>query len=165
MNRVGGALGCMLGLMTAVLGLTAWAFESMTRPVGVSEMTAAASNRRALPEPYIVEVRGSNLRWRFQHPGPDGVPATADDRIVDDRLLLPAEHAVRLRFQSDDYLYTWSLPVTGAEQIAVPGLTFEVALPPLASGCWNYHGNPFCGGDHTRLSGVLTVVPVSDFLP
>jgi heme/copper-type cytochrome/quinol oxidase subunit 2 len=150
----------MVGLFLGALSLTCYGLLALTRPIPTNgPMATARSSALPLPNPYVVELLGQELAWHFRHPGPDGVFKTLDDQLAGDSLRVPAEHAVTLRFQSADFVYTWALPALGAEQIAVPGMTFEVALPPLPTGRYDFLGTPFCGRDHSRLSGQLIAVP------
>ncbi len=156
--------------LVMTLGLTAcgvMAMDGDSELLEASPDTARVATPSAvltpLPEPYEVELIGERFAWRMRHPGRDHVLGSSDDWLTDGRFILPADHPVTIRLTSLDYVYTWGLPAKGAEQIAVPGMRFEVALPPLSVGRWTYEGSPFCGGEHSRLAGAFDLLPVADF--
>jgi heme/copper-type cytochrome/quinol oxidase subunit 2 len=150
----------IVALFVATLSVTSYGLMATTSPTpGNSSLAKGHATAVPLPNPYVVELLGKELAWHYRHPVPDGPFQTLDDPLDRDSLKVPAEHAVTLRFQSADFVYTWSLPALGAEQIAVPGMTFEVALPPLPAGRYDFLGTPFCGRDHSRLSGQLIAIP------
>lgn len=157
----------MVALFVAALGLTCCGLMATTRHNALlrnEPPTTAHSAPVPLPNPYVVELLGRELSWHYRLPGSNGAFRTLVDPLEGGSLKVPAEHAVTLRFQSADFVYTWALPALDAEQIAVPGLTFEVTLPPLPEGRYDFLGTPFCGRDHSRLSGQLISVARDQFL-
>jgi heme/copper-type cytochrome/quinol oxidase subunit 2 len=118
----------------------------------------------SLPNPLVVTWCGTKMTWEICYNDSDHLGDHSIIRHPDRLLTLPADHPVTLRFESRDYVYTWAAPALSAQQIAVPQLHFEITLPPLPPGPVEFVGNQFCGGDHTRLSGVIHVVTKDEFV-
>lgn len=156
--------------LVLTMGLTAWGVMTIDGDIARREPSPVAARLATpsavatpLPAPYVVELIGERFAWRMRHPGPDHVLGSTDDWVTDRWFILPADHPVTIRLTSRDYVYTWGLPAAGVEQIAVPEMRFEVTLPPLSVGRWTYKGSPFCGGDHSRLTGAFDLLPVTEF--
>ncbi len=105
----------------------------------------------------VVEVTGDEFNWYFRYPGPDGVLGTSDDRHSVQDLFLPDNSDVELRLNSKDYLYSFALPELGLQEIAVPGLDFQLQFTTRDEATLDLMGDQFCGFAHETLIGKVYV--------
>ncbi|MEO8083355.1 MAG: hypothetical protein ABI780_05995 [Ardenticatenales bacterium] len=117
------------------------------------------------PAPPSIQLRivGREHRWRFEHPGPDGVLDTPDDRVSTGDLHLPADIPVRLELHSDDDLYFFGIPALDAKQIAMPDLTYWLSLGANPAGRFDLLGDLMCGGSYPQMRGQLVIEPWSSY--
>ncbi len=109
--------------LTCVAGLPlVAAFRSHESPGGGRTVDTSVLT---VPSHVVVEVTGGEFRWHFRYRQPDGLPT--GDATSSNELRLPVGATVELHFTSDDYIYVFSVPELGIEQIAVPGLVTESA--------------------------------------
>ena len=105
----------------------------------------------------VIEVTGDEFNWYFRYPGPDGVFDTSDDRHSVQNLFLPDNANVNLKLKSNDYVYSFALPELGMEEIAVPGLDFELQFTTGDEQNLQLMGDQFCGFAHETLIGKVYV--------
>ena len=105
----------------------------------------------------VIEVTGDEFNWYFRYPGPDGVLDTSDDRHSVQDLFLPDNSKVNLKLKSNDYVYSFALPELGLEEIAVPGLSFELQFHTGDEQTLLLRGDQFCGFSHETLIGKVYV--------
>ena len=105
----------------------------------------------------VIEVTGGEFNWYFRYPGPDGVLGTDDDRYSVQDLFLPDNARVELKLNSNDYMYLFSLPDLGMQEIAVPGLSFGLQFNTQDEQVLQLLGDQFCGFSHETLIGKVYV--------
>ena len=147
---------CLLTLL-ALLILTASAAVawSWTRRVGAGQSSS-------WQPPTTVLMTGRSSRWWIRYAGPDGLFGTADDLAARDDLHVPAGFEMHVVLRSDDYIYVFSVPALGLNEVAVPGLehslTFRADRPETLA----LKAEPMCGlrADHDER---LVVQNLADF--
>lgn len=150
--------------------------------IGVCRRTARAGHRPALiaavaaaavmtacaphgaPPSLALRVVGRDHRWDFEYPGLDGVAGTSDDRTATGDLHLPADIPVRLELHSDDDLYFFGVPALDAKQIAMPDLTYRLALDAHSAGRFDLLGDQMCGAAFPAMRGQLVIEPWPTFV-
>ena len=132
-------------------------FSQSQVPVGHENNASVEGNPVQIPEPYTIEITGTDYRWRVRYPGIDGLLATNDDVIRFRDVHIPTETNVELVLKSADFVYGLALPEFQKREIAVPNLEFRVCLRPTVSGTYALNGDEFCGDPHPELTGVLIV--------
>ncbi len=94
--------------------------------------------------PFFVEVRGRQFHWHYRMPGVDGVLHTPDDRFSIDELHVPIGVDVAMTVNSDDYVYTYSVPGLALRRIAVPELTYPLEFRGVETACYDVVADPLC---------------------
>lgn len=94
--------------------------------------------------PLIIEARGSEFKWRFFAAGPDGKPASGDETLLGNELVLPSAAEVLLVLTSEDYVYTLNVP-DGRIQAAVPQMVHTLRFVAPTSGTHEFRTDPLCG--------------------
>ena len=107
---------------------------------------------------YQVRVTGDEFRWQIRHPGPDARLDTADDRITQQHLELPARRRVALDLRSNDYVYSLYLPQIPVLEVAVPGDPVIIDFETGEERVLELLGNQMCGYTHPELLGELRVL-------
>ncbi|MBC8290251.1 MAG: hypothetical protein H8E37_08035 [Planctomycetes bacterium] len=109
--------------------------------------------------PRTIAVLGSDYRWQFQLPGPDGQLDTADDPPIASVLEVPPGVDVKLDLASSDYVYLMDLPDLKLKQICVPGLSYSLSFRTPDSGEFEMPVGNFCGVSflHDGPMGMLRV--------
>lgn len=114
-------------------------------------------------EPLAIEITGREYEWYVRYPGPDGIFGTHDDRHTVRHPHAPQHTRLRILLKSEDYLYSFAVPERDLKEIAVPDLSFELALSTGGAGNLEFRGDQFCGFTHPQLSGNIVVQSSSDF--
>jgi len=105
----------------------------------------------------VIEVTGDEFNWFFRYPGADGLLNTEDDSLSVQNLFLPDHSKVKLKLNSLDYVYTFTLPELGMKEIAVPGLSFELQFETSNEQTLQLMGDQLCGFAHETLIGKVYV--------
>jgi cytochrome c oxidase subunit II len=120
--------------------------------LGTSGAVAWRLNRRVDVTPRslwqpstTILMTGRASRWWIRYAGPDGQFGTEDDLAARDNLHVPAGFDLHLALRSDDYIYVFSVPALGLNEVAVPGLeqslTFRADRPKTLA----LQAEPMCG--------------------
>ncbi len=129
----------------------------------VALLSAALFSGCAIHQPQdrldsiVIEVTGDEFNWYFRYPGFDGVLGTGDDQYSVQNVFLPDNSKVNLKLKSNDYVYSFALPELGLEEIAVPGLSFELLFTTGDEQTLQLLGDQFCGFAHETLIGKVYV--------
>ncbi len=116
-----------------------------------------------IPEPFCIEMTGSNYRWHVRYPDSEGRFAEQNERTTRD-IHVPDQTNVVLVLKSDDYVYTLELPQYQMKEIAVPKLEFRMEFRTPEAGRFPLLGDELCGDPHPELKGDLIVEPREQFL-
>lgn len=120
---------------------------------------------RPLPSPLVAMATGREFQWQFTYPGPDAALGTDDDVHSEKVLYLPPKHEVLLSLQSEDYIYTLTLPEHNLKEIAVPSLTFTMRFRTSSNATLDLLVDPLCSFRfyHDKLMGQIIVQDKDDF--
>ena len=105
----------------------------------------------------VIDVVGDDFNWYFRYPGMDGILGTGDDEHSVQDLFLPDNAEVKLKLNSNDYLYSFALPDLNLKEIAVPGLNYEIDFSTGSAKTLDLLGDQFCGYSHKSLIGKVRV--------
>jgi heme/copper-type cytochrome/quinol oxidase subunit 2 len=111
-------------VLVAPAALVSWA-------PGAREELAAGPDR-----PLSIVLTGRAGRW---HADARGRASAAGD------IRLPAGAEVELTLRSEDYVYTFSVPALGLNEVAVPEISATRAIHTPRSGCYPVDAGPLCG--------------------
>jgi cytochrome c oxidase subunit 2 len=77
-------------------------------------------------KPYRVEFLAKQFSWYFRYAGKDGELNTADDKITEKVLIVPANRKVYLQGRSLDVIHSLYIPYMRVKQDVVPGMTIPI---------------------------------------
>ena len=123
--------------------------------------------RRPLEQPpTTVLMTGRASRWWIRYAGPDGQFGTEDDLAARDDLHVPAGFDLHLLLRSDDYVYVFSVPALGLNEVAVPGLDHSLTFRANRAETLALQAEPMCGlrGDHDEHLVVQDLAEFEDWL-
>ena len=101
-----------------------------------------------------VFVVGKQWMWRVQH---------ANGRREIDALHLPAGRPVKLVLATEDVIHSFWLPAFRVKQDAVPGRYTTLVFTPTREGTYDMRCTEYCGTDHARMGGLVTVLSPEAF--
>ncbi len=124
-----------------------------------------------------LQATGNQWYWTYLYPDhgdlefdSNMVPAAdlepGQPRLLetDNRVVLPADTAVRLQVTASDVLHAWAIPAFGIKIDAVPGRLNEVWIPPVSrTGVYYGQCSELCGTNHGFMPIAVEVVSKPDF--
>lgn len=120
---------------------------------------------KILPPPGEVEVRvtAKQFGWEFLYPGPDGKFDTADDKLFEGDMHVPADKVVRLYLRGKDVIHSFYVPVLRLKQDAVPGREIIAWFEATKTGKYEIPCAELCGVGHSGMKGWLTIHAAEDY--
>ena len=106
------------------------------------------------PEAMTIEAIGRQWMWKFQHP-------TGQAEIND--LHVPIDQPIRIRLTSQDVIHAFYLPALRTQMGVVPGRTTELWFKANRTGTYRLYCSEYCGTDHSRMDGTLTIMTQADY--
>ena len=107
-------------------------------------------DRDAMP----VWVVGKQWMWKIEH---------ANGRREINEMHLPVGRPVKLVIATEDVIHSFYLPEFRMKQDAVPGRYTTLAFTPTKTGTFDLRCSEYCGTDHARMGGTVTVMTPQDF--
>lgn len=160
-----GLLG--LTVVSALPLLDVLAHREPVRESGVKDFTSRTAASRPAPPPsensvarhFVVEATGRDFRWRFRILEPSDYAAGMDSDALTHHLTVPEGAVIDWKLTSDDYIYTFSIPSLGINEVAAPDVLRQWRSGPLAGGSYDLLVDPICGFRffHEDLMGRVTV--------
>ncbi|RYJ04506.1 MAG: cytochrome c oxidase subunit II [Acetobacteraceae bacterium] len=108
------------------------------------------------PPPGALEVHVLAKQWMWKTRYPNGA------REIN-ALHVPRGEPVRLVMTSQDVIHSFFVPAFRLKQDVLPGRFTEMWFRPTASGEYHLFCAEFCGTDHARMGGTVTVMEPEDF--
>jgi cytochrome c oxidase subunit 2 len=139
--------------------------------VGLDGMSWDQSNRdldqhlwnfgaaEADPRTLRIEVDAHQWAWAGRYAGPDGKFGTPDDAITLDDLRVPVDTPILVELTSTDVIHDFYLPNFRLKQDAVPGRFTRLTFTARETGQFEIACSQFCGLNHYKMRGLLTVLP------
>jgi cytochrome c oxidase subunit 2 len=134
----------------------AWTFVPLAIFLGLFGWAAAVyaglyrEDRDAMP----VFIVGKQWMWRVEH---------ANGRREINALHLPAGRPVKLVLATEDVIHSFYVPAFRVKQDAVPGRYTGLSFTPTREGTFDLRCTEYCGTEHARMGGVVTVMPAEAF--
>ena len=101
-----------------------------------------------------VWVVGKQWMWKIEH---------ANGRREINEMHLPVGRPVKLVIATEDVIHSFYLPEFRMKQDAVPGRYTTLAFTPTKTGTFDLRCSEYCGTDHARMGGTVTVMTPQDF--
>ena len=101
-----------------------------------------------------VKALGHQWYWHYDYPDVtsfDSYIVNNNYRLldVDNRLIVPVSHAVRMLITAADVLHSWTLPNIAVKADAVPGRVNKLNLIPKRPGIYYGQCREICGSNHS----------------
>jgi cytochrome c oxidase subunit 2 len=135
-------LGWTLTPLAIFLGLFAWAAY------------VYGAFYRNDPSAMPVWVVGKQWMWKIEH---------ANGRREIDELHVPVGRPVKIVLATEDVIHSFWLPAMRLKQDAVPGRYTTMSFTPTKTGTFDLRCSEYCGTDHARMGGSVTVMAPQDF--
>jgi cytochrome c oxidase subunit 2 len=85
-------------------------------------------------------------------------PASQDDVMIDNVLMLPLGRPVVVQLRSRDVIHSFTLPEMRVKQDVTPGLISRAWFTPIRTGAWDIACSQLCGAGHYRMRGQYRVL-------
>ncbi|MCO6417958.1 cytochrome c oxidase subunit II [Siccirubricoccus sp. KC 17139] len=108
----------------------------------------------APPEALEIHVVAKQWMWKARHPN--------GAREID-ALHVPRGEAVRLVMTSQDVIHSFYVPAFRVKQDVLPGRFTEMWFRPTRTGEYRLFCAEFCGTQHSRMGGMVTVMEPEDY--
>ena len=102
----------------------------------------------------VIDVVAKQWMWKFEHPG--------GQREIND-LHVPAGRDVRLTMTSQDVIHSFFVPALRIKQDVLPGRYTSLWFNADRPGVYDLRCSQFCGMDHSRMVGRITVLPPGEY--
>ena len=124
--------------------------------LGFFSVAASAYFRQRHPPAVTMEIQviGKQWMWKLQHP--------QGKREINE-LHLPEGVPVRLIMTSQDVIHNFSVPAFRIKQDVLPGRYTTLWTVPTRPGTYHLFCTQYCGTDHARMIGSVTVMPRPDY--
>lgn len=133
-----------------------WTAASLVIFVGMAVWGARLYTKLYEPPADALQifVVGKQWMWKAQHPG--------GQREID-ALHVPAGRDVRLVMASQDVIHSFFIPALRVKQDVVPGRYEQLWFRADKPGRYHFFCAEYCGTDHARMRGWLTVMEPSAY--
>jgi cytochrome c oxidase subunit 2 len=113
-------------------------------------------DREVNPPPGALEISaiGKQWMWKFQHPGGQG-------EIND--LHVPVGQNVTINMISQDVIHSLYIPALRIQMETLPGRYTQLWFKADRPGTYRLFCSEFCGTDHSKMAGLLTVMTPGDY--
>ncbi|MGA9520334.1 MAG: cytochrome c oxidase subunit II [Myxococcaceae bacterium] len=135
-----------LGIAAFTLGFFLWTFY-----VGFRDFTAASA-----PPPGAMDVYVTGKQWMWTFTYPEGPSSIGELRV-------PAGRPVRLLLTSRDVIHSFYVPAFRLKKDAVPSRYTELWFEATSRGEHPIFCTEYCGLDHSRMLGRVTVMELEEF--
>ena len=109
---------------------------------------------RAFSHQLEIHVVAKQWMWKTEHP--DGASEI-------DALHIPVNTPIRLVMTSQDVIHSFYVPAFRLKQDVLPVISTELEFTPTQIGTFHLFCAEFCGAQHSRMTGVITVMNQPDY--
>ena len=131
-----------------------------------------------------IRAIGEQFAWNFHYPGPDGVfarqdnrlitadnpigldkadPSSADDIVTKGDLALEQYRPTIIEISSKDVIHSLSLHTMRMTQDAIPGSVIPMWFRPVKAGEFEIVCAQLCGANHYAMKAKMTTYPKAEF--
>lgn len=112
-------------------------------------------NLRRIPEDASeVFVTGKQWMWKLQHP---------NGKREINSLHVPVGVPIKLTMTSEDVLHSFFIPAFRVKQDVLPGRYTQLWFEATKTGTYHIFCTEYCGTDHSKMIGWVTVLEVADY--
>jgi cytochrome c oxidase subunit 2 len=135
----------------------------------------------------VVHVFAKQFEWYFQYPGADGKFGALNPKLIDDtnplgldrtgdgaddvvltnKFVFPAEKPIIMYLRSRDVIHSFKMPVMRFTQDAIPGVEipmwFQTRKGDDVAGVYDISCAQLCGVQHTSMRALAQIVPQAEF--
>jgi len=109
---------------------------------------------RPPPDSMEISVVGKQWMWKLQHP---------EGKREINALHVPVGQNIKLTMTSEDVIHSFYIPAFRVKNDVLPGRYTTVWFKPTKEGTYNLFCTEFCGTEHSRMVGWVTVMSESDY--
>ena len=99
-------------------------------------------------------VTGKQWRWKLQHP---------NGKREINNLHLPLGQPIRCTMTSEDVIHSFFIPAFRVKQDVLPGRYTQLWFTPTKEGVYHLFCAEYCGTEHSRMGGSVTVMSPSEY--
>jgi cytochrome c oxidase subunit II len=110
--------------------------------------------RRMPPGAMEIYVTGKQWMWKVQHPS---------GRWENNELHVPTGRAIKLTLTSADVIHAFYVPAFRIKTDVIPGQYTYLWFKPTRVGTYHLFCAEFCGTEHSRMIGTVTVMDPADY--
>jgi len=134
----------------------AWTVLPLLIGIGFFTVAAATYFRERHPPAAAMEIHviGKRWMWKIQHP--------QGKREINE-VHLPIGVPVRLLMTSQDVIHSFYIPAFRIKQDVLPGRYTTLWMVPSKIGSYHLFCSQYCGTDHARMIGQVTVMSRPDY--
>lgn len=103
----------------------------------------------------VIKVTAFKWGWEYEYRG--------ENVTTQGKLVIPANRTVFLHLTSADLIHSFYSPRLGLKQDAFPSGYNTIRTKVTASGTYRYYCAEFCGAGHSRMSGMIVVLPNDEY--
>jgi cytochrome c oxidase subunit 2 len=115
------------------------------------------------PRTIRIEVNAHQWAWAARYPGPDGEFNSKDDALTLDDLRIPVGLPILIELTSTDVIHDFYLPNFRLKQDVIPGRVTRITFTATETGAFEIACSQYCGVNHYKMRGLLTVLPAEDY--
>ena len=111
-------------------------------------------HKHAPADAIEIQAIGRQWKWKFQHPG---------GQAEINNLHVPVGDPVLINMISQDVVHSLYIPAMRVQMETLPGRYTQLWFKADKTGTYNILCSEYCGTDHSKMAGLLTVMPAADF--
>ena len=112
------------------------------------------THRHAPANAMTIQAIGRQWMWKFQHPG---------GQAEINNLHVPVGEPVLINMISQDVIHSLYIPALRIQMETLPGRYTQIWFKADKSGSFHILCAEFCGTDHSKMAGILTIMPPADY--
>jgi len=134
----------------------AWTSASALIALGIFIWGASLFLERDNPPAGAIEIQGFGKQWMWKFEHDNG-------RREINELHVPAGKPVIVKLGSEDVIHSLFIPAFRVKQDAVPGMATSLWFEATKPGTYDLFCAEYCGTEHSRMRGHVTVMTDQDF--
>ena len=112
------------------------------------------THKHAPANGMVIQAIGRQWMWKFQHPG---------GQAEINNLHVPAGDPVLINMISQDVIHSLYIPALRIQMETLPGRYTQLWFKADRPGTYHILCAEFCGTDHSKMAGILTIMDPADF--
>ncbi len=112
------------------------------------------THKHAPANAIAIDAIGRQWMWKFQHPG---------GQAEINNLHVPTGDPVVINMISQDVIHSLYIPALRIQMETLPGRYTQLWFKANRAGTFRILCSEFCGTDHSKMVGILTIMPPADY--